>query len=203
MSTITDADLVAMHARSLRLTTDLVETVTPDQLNNETPCAGWNLRDLLTHMTIENHGFAESARGRGGDISLWQTRELADPIGEYLTVSADLLDAFAVDDISEREFLLPGIMPGVPFKAEHAVRFQLVDCVVHAWDVARSIGKNIELDSDPEMADETLAIARIVPGGADRLKEGAAFGPILEVPEGSGKLDEILLLLGRDPKWGN
>jgi hypothetical protein len=40
-----------------------------------------------------------------------------------------------------------------------------------------------------------------VPGGAARLQPGAAFAPGLPVPQGAATLDEILLLLGRDPRW--
>ncbi|RJO78832.1 TIGR03086 family protein [Nocardia panacis] len=201
MSTV--SELVALHERALRLTTDLVAGIAADQLDNETPCAKWDLRALLTHMTIQNHGFAEAALGRGNDLALWETRELADPVAEYLTASAELSAAFAAPDLAERELVLLEMRTDGGFPPELAVRFQIVDCVVHAWDVARAIGASVSLDDDPELAAESRRIAEFVPGGEIRLTENAPFGPMLEVPEGAGTLDRILLLLGRDPQWAH
>jgi len=70
---------------------------------------------------------------------------------------------------------------------------------VHGWDVARALG--VTFEPDQALLDLCLPIARAVPDGAARREPGAAFAPGLAVPPGSGTLDEILLLLGRDPQW--
>jgi hypothetical protein len=43
-------------------------------------------------------------------------------------------------------------------------------------------------------------VSQAVPGGAARLEPGAAFGPMVDWPGGSG-LDRIVALLGRSPGW--
>jgi len=101
--------------------------------------------------------------------------------------------------VLEREFLLPEIIPGQAFPAEMAIGFHTVDYVVHAWDVARSIGVDVEFDQ--ELLDATGAIVARIPDGPERLAPGASFQPGLVVAEGSGELDRMLAALGRSPHW--
>ena len=47
----------ALHRRALGAVTDLLADLTPADLDRPTPCAGWDLRMLLTHMTVQHRGF--------------------------------------------------------------------------------------------------------------------------------------------------
>ncbi|MET9026934.1 TIGR03086 family metal-binding protein [Nocardia sp. NPDC004168] len=188
------------HARSVRLSVDVVDRVRPDALDAETPCAGWRLRDLLEHMITQNHGFAAAARG-SEDLDVWTVRASADPVADYRASADDVLAAFAAEDVLERSLLLPEILPDQGIPAVRVIGFHLVDSVVHAWDVARSIGETIT--PDPDVAEAALAIALAVPDGPERSVPGAAFAPALSVPEHTPTLDRILLLLGRAPSWPN
>ncbi|MGY1973265.1 TIGR03086 family metal-binding protein [Nocardia gipuzkoensis] len=193
-------ELRAAHARSVRLSVDAVARVRPDQLDAETPCAGWRLRDLLEHMIAQNHGFADAARG-GDDLGVWAVRPSADPVADYRVSADDVLAAFAAEDVFERALVLAEILPDQGIPADRVIGFHLVDSVVHAWDVARSIGATITLDA--ALADEALNIARTVPNGPERSAPGAAFAPALTVPGETSTLDRILLALGRSPNWPN
>ncbi|MGW5374914.1 TIGR03086 family metal-binding protein [Nocardia sp. NPDC003999] len=188
------------HARSVRLSVDVVDRVRPDALDAETPCAGWRLRDLLEHMITQNHGFAAAARG-SEDLDVWTVRASADPVADYRASADDVLAAFAAEDVLERSLLLPEILPDQGIPAVRVIGFHLVDSVVHAWDVARSIGETIT--PDPDVAEAALAIALAVPDGPERSVPGAAFAPALSVPEHTPTLDRILSLLGRAPSWPN
>ncbi|MGK8521976.1 TIGR03086 family metal-binding protein [Nocardia asteroides] len=190
-------DIRARHAASVRLSVDVVVRVRPDQLESETPCAGWCLRDLLEHMSAQNRGFAGAARS-GDDPELWAVRESADPVADYRASAEDVVAAFASDDVFERKLLFPEA-PGHRIPARQAIGFHLVDSVVHAWDVARSIGETVTLD--PAVADAALNIARAVPNGPERSAPESVFAPALTVPEQATTLDRVLLLLGRSPNW--
>ncbi|MFJ6405663.1 maleylpyruvate isomerase N-terminal domain-containing protein [Streptomyces hydrogenans] len=48
----------------IRDTVHLARRVTPDDLARPTPCAGWDLKDLLDLMTAQHHGIAAAARTR-------------------------------------------------------------------------------------------------------------------------------------------
>ncbi|MER7453367.1 TIGR03086 family metal-binding protein [Nocardia beijingensis] len=193
-------ELRDQHARSVRSSVDAVARVRPDQLDAETPCAGWRLRDLLEHMIAQNRGFAAAARG-SEDLEDWTVRASADPVADYRASADDVLSAFAADEVFERSLVLPEVLPGQGIPAVRVIGFHLVDSVVHAWDVARSIGETVTPDAD--VAEAALTVALAVPDGPERSAPGAAFAPALSVPERTPTLDRILLLLGRSPEWPN
>ncbi|MFH8738133.1 MULTISPECIES: TIGR03086 family metal-binding protein [unclassified Streptomyces] len=194
----TNKDLVALDAEAVRTSVDVVARATAGDLVRPTPCAGWTLRDLLGHMAAQHYGFAAASRGEA-DIAVWQPRPLGDdPVGAYRAAAQHVLEAFAVDGVTERAFPLPEIRDGGPFPGAQAVSFHLVDYVVHSWDVARTLGHTVTFD--PELLDAALAVARVVPGGEARLGPGAAFAPAVAA-DGGTRLDEIVATLGRSPAW--
>jgi uncharacterized protein (TIGR03083 family) len=122
-------------------------------------------------------------------------------VAEYATAADRVIEAFAVDGIGDRRFDLPEISTAVTFHASQAIGFHLVDYVAHGWDVARSLGLGYDLE--PDLLDAALVIARAVPDGEPRLRPGAAFKPRMTAATAAeaGRLDQILVLLGRDPGW--
>ena len=194
----TSTDIVALDAEAVRASVDLVAQTTVADLARPTPCAGWALRDLLTHMVAQHHGFAAAAIG-DGDLARWQPRPLgADPVVTYRAASDEVLAAFAADGALDREFPLPELPGGAPFPARQAIGFHLVDGVVHSWDVARTL--DLPVHFEPAVLEVALRVAEAVPRGEARLVPGAAFAP--EVPwSGTSGHDRILALLGRSPDW--
>jgi uncharacterized protein (TIGR03086 family) len=193
--------LVEADASAVRDTVDLVSRVTDDDLGRPTPCAGWDLRALLAHMTVQHRGFAAAAQGRGADPAVWRLPETGfpEPVGEYAAAAEAVIAAFAAADIPGRPFTLPEFSNPGPYPGRLAVGFHLVDYVVHGWDVARAL--DADFKPDPAVLALTRPIAEAVPDGEPRQRPGAAFAPSLAVPPGAGDLAEILLRLGRDPSW--
>lgn len=193
-----DPDLVALDAKAVRATVDLVAKVTDQDLDRLTPCRGWTLYGLLAHMVTQHHGFASAARGEA-DLALWRLRSLGDdPVATYRAAADDVLAAFAADDLPDRKVVLAEFSLTMTLPALQAVGFHLVDYVVHAWDVARTLDVAVDLDQD--VLDAALGIAKAVPNDETRLAPGAAFAPAVEWSGGS-TLDEIVALLGRSPTW--
>jgi uncharacterized protein (TIGR03086 family) len=163
-----------------------------------TPCNGWRLADLLAHMTVQHLGFARAARGEQTTVNDWRPQPLQATVARYVEACADVLGSFA----AVRDPAAPVVLPEIrdePVPVHVAIGFHLLDYVVHAWDVAVSVGGRVELGEDVLAA--ALTVARNVPTGAAREKPDAAFAPVLPVPAGASTLDEILLLTGRDPDW--
>jgi uncharacterized protein (TIGR03086 family) len=193
-------DIRELHRRALQVTVDLVNQVRPDQLALRTPCAEWDLGQLLAHMTGQNHGFAAAARGERQDEGVFLPRPVdADPAAVHAASAADLAAAFAEDGMLERDVWLVEIKAGPMFPGAAAVSFHLVDSVAHGWDVAETLGLPVAFDDD--VLQVALAIARRVPDGQVRLEPAAAFAPSVAAKPGAGALDEILGLLGRTPDW--
>ncbi|MGA8545525.1 MAG: TIGR03086 family metal-binding protein [Mycobacterium sp.] len=200
-------DVRPLHRVAVLASVDVVSTVTSDDLSKVTPCVGWNLADLLTHMTVQHLGFAAAARGHGADLAIWQPDTVAeavavDPAGTYSAAASTLLDAFAGADVLDAPFALPEFGPGAAVPGSMAIGFHYVDYVVHGWDVARTMGQPFELPVDVVSAAVPLALA--VPDGDFRIAESAVFGPAIPAMpsrEHANDLDRILAYLGRSPQW--
>ena len=197
-------DVRPLHRAAVRASVDVVGAVRRDDLRRPTPCAGWNLLDLLAHMTVQHHGFAAAARGGGDSPAVWAPDRVADavaadPAGAYAAAAADVLDAFAADPVLDATFSLPEFGPRATFPGAIAIGFHFVDYVVHGWDVARSIDAAFALPDDVVAA--VLPLVFVVPDGEYRTMDGAPFGPAVAAPDGASDLDRILSHLGRSPDW--
>jgi uncharacterized protein (TIGR03086 family) len=193
-------DIRELDRRAVLASVGVVSRVTVADLSRATPCSEWTLGDLLAHMVAQHHGFAASSAGRGTDPAVWSAPPLGDdPASVYARAADRVLAAFAEDAVLTREFALPEISSAQTFPGAQAVSFHFIDYVVHAWDVARSLGAGYSLD--PELAQPALLVAQRVPDGERRLVAGAAFRPGLPAPGDAEPLDQILALLGRSPNW--
>lgn len=194
-------DFLPHHRTAVLASVDVVGAVTLEDLTRPTPCSGWNLLDLLAHMTVQHRGFAAAAGGFGDDPKLWQPETVlalvtADPAGTYASAAYDVLDAFARDGAAEVEFDLPDFGPGATVPGAMAMGFHFVDYAVHGWDVATTIGAPFELPADVVAAVLPLALA--VPDGDFREATGSPFARPLDA-ECSTDFERILAHLGRRP----
>ena len=135
----TISDVRPFHRVAVLASVDVVNAVTPEQLRAPTPCAGWNLADLLAHMTVQHRGFAAAARGGGADPAVWRPDTVADavaadPAGVYAAAAGDVLDAFTAEGVLDATFALPEFGPGAAVPGGLAIGFHFVDYVVHGWD---------------------------------------------------------------------
>ncbi|WP_333775562.1 TIGR03086 family metal-binding protein [Streptomyces sp. IBSBF 3136] len=197
-----EADLVGLDRMAVREAVRLVDLAGEDDWERDSPCAGWTLRRLVAHMTAQHHGFAAAARGEGQDAARWrEPRDMSDPAQAHRTAAAAVLDAFGEPGSTDREFALPEL--GGSFPGRSAIGFHLVDYVVHAWDVAATLGLRVRLPAD--VLGAGLAIARRVPADPALRGPGFAFARVVRAPEEaerSGPLEETLRLLGRRPeRW--
>lgn len=197
-------DVRPFHRVAVAASVDLVARVRAADLNRPTPCSGWNLADLLTHMTVQHNGFAAAARGRGADLSVWEPATVADavaadPARAYAAAAADVLDAFSTDDVLEASFALPEFGQDAVVPGAMAIGFHFVDYVVHGWDVARSIGAPFELPA--EVVGAVLPIVLAVPDTEVRDAPNSPFAHAVAPVDGDSDLDRVLRHLGRSPDW--
>ena len=193
-----------LHRIAVLASVDVVSAVNIEDLSKVTPCAGWSLADLLTHMTVQHRGFAAAARGHGADPAIWQPATIAeavaaDPVGSYAAAATEVIDAFSGADVLDAAFALPEFGSGASFPGSLAIGFHLVDYVVHGWDVARTMGHPFELPADIVAA--ALPFALAVPDAEFRTADNALFGPAIQSHDHANDLDRILAYLGRFPQW--
>ncbi|MEY9949472.1 hypothetical protein [Kitasatospora sp. GAS1066B] len=110
-----------------------------------------------------------------------------------------MAEAFAAAEATGATVELPEILPGHAFPATQAIGFHLLDTLVHAWDLAVTIGLPFELG--PDLAALLLNIAELVPNDPAARAPGRAFAPVRPATTEATALEQALLLLGRDPHW--
>ena len=191
-------DIRGLDRRALELTGEVISRVKPEHVRLATPCPDWTLYGLLRHLVSQNQGFAASARGAGEAWAVWHDGDLADdPAGAYAASADEVTAAFAEDGVLERRFALPEVGEGFAVHGRVAIGFHLLDYVVHAWDVAVTIGARWEPAG--ELTDAALRVATRVPD--EGRGAGAAFRRRIAVGDDAAPGDRLLALLGRDPSW--
>jgi uncharacterized protein (TIGR03086 family) len=190
-------DIRDLDRRAGALLGEVVMQVRPEQLWFPTPCPDWTVRGLLRHIVSENEGFAAAATDGSAPVQTWTGGRLGDnPAGAYRRSNARVAEAFAdggaLDQPMEvREF---GTFP-----RRVALTFRQLDCVVHAWDLARAI--DIPYDPPADMVKIALTLARRIPDTDSTRGPGAAFERSVKVPGDASDFDQLLGLLGRKRGW--
>jgi uncharacterized protein (TIGR03086 family) len=186
-------DLPEAHARALAGTRHYVTGVAPDQWDRPTPCAEWNLRELVNHVVAGNFWVAPLLAGQ--TIEEVGTRYDGDVLG------ADPLEAYdrsaeeaRIAALAPRAMAAPCAVSYGPVPGEVYVGHRLLDVVVHGWDIATASGQDVTLD--PELVDQCLAVLE---PQVDLLIASGMFGEPTEVPAGATAEDRLLATLGRRP----
>jgi uncharacterized protein (TIGR03086 family) len=185
-------DLRDLHRLALDDAEALVARVGERDLHLPTPCAGWTLADLLAHMIGQHLGFAAAVRDGTAPREAYAPHPFTRELWER-SVSA-LVDAFAHADLGG-EVVLIEISPD-PRPVTFAVGAQLLDTVVHAWDVAQALGQPYVPSA--ELAAAVARAAAVVPDDERRRRPGAAFAPALA--DAGSDWERALARLGRDPR---
>nr|WSY50922.1 TIGR03086 family metal-binding protein [Streptomyces sp. NBC_00886] len=195
--TVTGADIVELDRIAVHEALRVVELAQDEDWERDTPCAGWTLRRLVAHMAAHHHGFAAAARGAGQDRAYWrEPQDMSEPPRTHRAAATAVLAAFAEPGATEREFALPEL--GASFPGRTAIGFHFIDYVVHAWDVAATLGVKPDLPDD--VLAVALVVAQLVPTDPAGRGPGFAFAPPLDIPPGTDPLDQALRLLGRAPE---
>ena len=167
------------------LFTEAVGSVHPDQWDASTTCDGWDVRDLVEHAIDYQRGYGAFL---GADTAI-QTPLGDDPAAAWVQIRTALIDIYETPGTLERRFDFLSIVPGT-------VGEQLIvptaDLLIHTWDLARSIGINVELPS--EICEGVLSKMRAVEV-AIRIPE--LYGPAVEPPPGADAQTQLLCFTGR------
>lgn len=172
--------------------TRLVEGVPDDRWGAPTPCAGWDVRTLVNHLTAEHlwaprllagEGLADVGDAYDGDV-LGE-----DPVEAWRSaITASLLAWADVEDPARAVEVSVGQIPVTELAAQ-----MLVDLVVHGWDLAVATDQPYTPAAEAVAEATAYAEPRVAAGGLDGL-----FAP--PVPSASDDpLDRLVAMLGRAP----
>ena len=114
-----------------------------------TPCIEWNVRELVNHMLLGTRmsvqllagaSQQEAIAGLGDDM----IADSQDPVADYVALATQMQDGFGAPGGLDGTVDHPmGQIPRTMF-----VGFRIMDHGTHAWDLARAIGADEDLDAD-------------------------------------------------------
>lgn len=173
-----------------------VRDVAEDDLRRSTPCAEWNVAQVLQHTAGDQLAYA--ALITGGPMP---AQDPFAPSGELEGTPEDVVEgamkasaaAWGTVGRNAQEVAVP-IPPGT-LTATLGVGACALDAAVHAWDLTRATGRQSPLT--PDLAGDLLAVAEQL---AEPLR-GFAFAPALEPDDDDDDAAALLRYLGRSPYW--
>ncbi|MEU4171366.1 TIGR03086 family metal-binding protein [Streptomyces sp. NPDC026665] len=174
--------------RSLAYAAVGVAAVPRADLRRPTPCADWDLGELLHHLDDSVEALYEGVAD--GRVGLCPARPAADPVCAFRERAGALLGVCAAVST-------PPPDPAVGDRSLAAgllVAVGALEIAVHGWDVARACGRTRPIPS--ALAVELLPLAHLVVADADR---GVRFAAPLDAPPGTPPGGRLLAFLGRCP----
>jgi uncharacterized protein (TIGR03086 family) len=187
-------DVPTLYQRSVEYFTDRVDAVKDDQWSDPTPCADWDVRSLVNHITYEDLWTVPLMKGATieevgdkfeGDVVG------DDPIGSARAAAGDALSTVA-------EELPKGGTVHLSFgetpKAEYVMQLA-ADHLVHGWDLAVATGGDTSMDADLVDAFTTWF------DDNEAGYRGAGAIAARRQLNGDGRHD-LLARFGRDATWG-
>lgn len=173
-----------------------VHGVADDGWAAATPCAEWDVRQLVNHLVDELRWAVPLLAGR--TIAEVGDRFEGDLLGDDQAGRWDdaaLAARAAVDDegaMDRTVHLSFGDFPG----REYAMQL-FADLLIHGWDLSVATGQDPRLD--PELVG---ACAVWFAGVADGYRQAGAVGPRLDVPPDAGPQERLLAAFGRSAPAG-
>jgi uncharacterized protein (TIGR03086 family) len=157
-------------------------------LTASTPCAGWDLRMLLTHVNDSLAALYEGIdRGR---IGLFPPDSRPDEV--------DVVDTFGRRSwrlaLACRLGPADATIGGCPISGDVLTGIGAIEIAVHGWDIARARRRPRPIPAN--LAEQLLGYAPVLGSAASRHR---LFAPPRAVPAQAGPGDQLVAFLGRDP----
>jgi uncharacterized protein (TIGR03086 family) len=187
-------EIGALHERTVREWTRLVDGVGDDQWELATPCTDWSVRDLVNHVVGEELWTVPLVRG--STIEEVGSRFDGDVLGDDPVARARIAADEAVAAVNEKA--PAGGTVQLSYGEERLDEYvsQLAaDHLLHGWDLAKATGQDATLD--PEL------VADVHGWFAEREEMYRSVGAVgARVAEGGPDAQsKLIAAAGRDPGW--
>jgi uncharacterized protein (TIGR03086 family) len=162
-----------------------------------TPCAAWNVTQVLQHAAGDQQGFAAFVAG-----APMPTEDPFAPSGKLSGSPQDIAEeaikasaaAWATVGKNAQEVAVP--VPPNKMTAVVGVGACALDAAVHAWDIAVATGQPSPLT--PALARQLFEVATQV---VEPLRAFGAYAAVVPAEEGDDEVATLLRYLGRLPDW--
>jgi uncharacterized protein (TIGR03086 family) len=169
--------------------TDVVDRIWFTQMEAPTPCANFNVHDVIDHMIVGGGGFAPMFRGEAAEPVTPPAVYGWVPAAEFAATMKDLLEAVQSPGALTRSIDAPfGTVDGDTF-----ARFVAFDALVHGWDLARATGQ-VWAPSNQLVAEvDSFARQAIAPA----MRDGDTFCEPTDPGSTAGPLEQLIAFSGR------
>lgn len=176
------------YASAVRSADAVIQQIEGDQWDAPTPCDGWNVTDVVTHLCSPMAAIRTMAVT--GQVAAPEPIETDDPIGLWNTTRDTLLEALNVPGATAQvgEFWFG------ESSIDDILAFAAWDQLGHAWDIAVATGRDV--DVDPAVVEATIAV---ISASADMLRSGGMMDDEVAVAPDAPAMDRFVGLIGRNP----
>jgi uncharacterized protein (TIGR03086 family) len=166
-----------------------VKGVSADDLGKPTPCAEFDVRELLNHMLGGLEMLRVAAQGEKATMPDGD-QFAADPGAVYDERRAAFLRALRAGGALERNWEMPfGSLPGSMMAA-----IAFMEHVTHGWDLAKATGQDTTIP--PDLVQEC---AETVEPMDAMLRMPGVCGPAVPVADNASAQDKLIAFMGRQP----
>ena len=167
----------------------LVDRITPEQLDECTPCANFTVTGVLEHMLGGAAVFSPMLRGETTSAATGTQNTTGPLVDRWRAAMVDLLDAAHSEGAADRTIASPfGEVPGAVF-----LRFVAFDGLVHGWDLATATKQRYAPPDDLVREVDGFARQAVVPG----MRNGDTFAAETAAPADAGALEQLVAFSGR------
>ncbi len=158
-------------------------------LPRPTPCASYDVSQLMDHVR-DTHLLLINA-ATGGSVEL--TAPLTECHAELIRTARAAWDERGQDGTVG--------LAGHSLPADFALSLHVVETVVHGWDLAVALGR--ELDLPDELVELTWELVPQVASDDSRGADAEApYAPAVFTHPAATSMDRLIAFTGRDPEWG-
>lgn len=191
-------DPIALFEHASGRMQEIMEGIRQGQADMGTPCAEWNVIDVMNHLIgvleLTAGCMADSPsdiRPNEADSSYAGETSVAVLAQAHHAESARVLELAGRQGIPDRVAATPfGDMP-----VNQIMVGTLPDQIVHGWDLAKATGQDTTLD--PGLVEFTHGM--LSSGFADMGREAGFNGPEIAVSDDAGPQDKMIAYMGRQP----
>lgn len=170
---------------SLGVLQQVLHTVAGSDKSKQTPCSEYNVKDLTGHLV---NSITSLGGMVGAKVDVPPDTDSVEQL--VISVARPALDAWHKHGLDGEVAFGGGSMP-----ARVAVAVFSLEFLVHAWDYARAVGRDVE--APESLSEYVLGLAQSVI--KPELRAGGGFDDPVDVPDDADPLTRLIAFTGRNP----
>ncbi len=168
----------------------VLAAVSPDHLVDSTPCASFNVAQLIDHTIGTQHMIIDALQDKPFNMTGVEVAP-GEKVAAFDRAAADAVAELHRDGAMDKSVTLPF----GTFSGAELMGLGVLDTFQHAWDLAKATGQDTDLA--PGLAAALMGPAVAHMAHAPRGEEPAPYAPEQPAPAGAPAADRLAAFLGR------